>query len=99
MIIVKNQISAPGGLFERGLISQSLFYPWGLNREGALFETGSLFDHLRYIKKTFFETSVAGEFFLCLLCRSGSILPDLHNDPTVYNLLIIYIYKKNLRGL
>ena len=52
MIIVKNRKGSPGGLFERGLISQKWFYPWGLNREGGggggLFETGGLFDHLRY---------------------------------------------------
>ena len=61
---------------------------------GSLYRSGSimlyfliytmipLYNLVIYKKKL--ETSVAGEFFLCFLCRSGSILPDLHNDPTVY---------------
>ena len=36
-------------------------YPWGLNRRerGAIFETGGLFDHLRY------ETMVTVSNFVC----------------------------------
>ena len=32
----------------RGLIYQNLFYPWGLNREGVLFENGGLLNRVTF---------------------------------------------------
>ena len=55
-------------------------------------------------KKTF-KISVAGECFICYYVDqevyNHIILPGLHNDPIVYNLVIIniYIYKNFLRNL
>ena len=55
MIIVKNRNSPPGGLFERGAYFAKLILTLGINREGGLFETGGLFDHLRYISRGLFS--------------------------------------------
>ena len=56
MIIAKNRISPPGGLFHKtALTPGGLIERGGGGGGGGLFETGGLFDHLRYIYFFFYK--------------------------------------------